>query len=253
MSHSESSDPPPIHGTAPVEDTSKPGWVARTIFGTVGLAAAISFLTMGSSRTTIAGIGLIVVAGFHFVAAFKLRRQSAKARTAAAAPAVDQGPTVAVPAPTPLVSERAAAQTREEALTEIGRGDWASARAGLRWFIKNATGEQDWLILAEGLRFPTNLAPREIAAEALIKRYGTDGVYECLRYLDSDDLEGNAYWHIQSVFEELYLVEDIPIRTMLLEISTTAKYNDQKAHADELLGMHNLSADGQGVLKKTTQ
>ncbi|WP_156888987.1 hypothetical protein [Rhodococcus sp. BH4] len=55
------------------------------------------------------------------------------------------------------------------------------------------------------------------------------------------------------MFEELYLVEDIPIRTMLLEISTTAKYNDQKAHADELLDTHNLSADGQGVLKETTQ
>ena len=62
-----------------------------------------------------------------------------------------------------------------------------------------------------------------------------------------------AYWHIQSVFEELYLVEDIPIRTMLLEISTAAKYNDQKAHADELLDTHNLSADAQGVLKETTQ
>ncbi|GAA3141982.1 hypothetical protein GCM10020255_018800 [Rhodococcus baikonurensis] len=64
---------------------------------------------------------------------------------------------------------------------------------------------------------------------------------------------GNAYWHIQSVFEELYLVEDIPIRTMLLEISTAAKYNDQKAHADELLDTHNLSANAQGVLKETTQ
>lgn len=151
------------------------------------------------------------------------------------------------------MSERAAAQTRDEAVAEIDRGDWASAKAGLRWFIENAAGEQDWLILAEGLCFPSDLAPREIAAEALIKRYGTDGVYECLRYLDSDDLEGNAYWHIQSVFEELYLVEDIPIRTMLLEISTAAKYNDQKAHADELLDTHNLSADAQGVLKETTQ
>lgn len=253
MSHRESSVTPQIHGTAPVKDTSKPGWVARTIFGTIGLAAAISFLTMGSTRTTIAGMGLILVAGFHFVAASKLRRQAARPRTAAAAPAVDLGSAGAVPAATPPASERAAAQIREEALTEIGRGDWASAKAGLRWFVENATGEQDWLILAEGLRFPTNLAPREIAAEALIKQYGTEGLYECLRYLDSDGLEGNAYWHIQSVFEELYLVEDIPIRTMLLEISTTAKYNDQKAHADELLGRHNLSADGQGVLKKTTQ
>lgn len=87
----------------------------------------------------------------------------------------------------------------------------------------------------------------------MIKRYGTEGLYECLRYLDSDDLEGNAYWHTQSVFEELYLFEGIPIRTMLLEIRTTAKYDDQKAHADELLDTHNLSADGQGVLKKTAQ
>ncbi|MFD6517102.1 hypothetical protein [Rhodococcus sp. NPDC060176] len=250
MSHSESSDTPQIHGTEPVKDTSKPGWIARTVFGTIGLAAAISFLTMGSTRTTIAGIGLIVVVGFHFVAAFTLRRQAAKARTAAVTPVVDVGFTAVVAAATPLASERAAAQTKEEALAEIGRGDWASVKAGLGWFVENAAGEQDWLILAEGLRFPSNLAPREIAAEALIKRYGTEGLYECLCYLDSDDLEGNAYWHIESVFEELYLVDDIPIRTMLLEISTTAKYNDQKAHADELLDTHNLSVDGQGVLKK---
>lgn len=97
MSHRESSDTPQIHGAAPVKDTSKPGWVARIIFGTVALAAAISFLTMGSTRPTIAGIGLIVVAGFHFVAAFKLRRQAARPRTAAAAPAVDLGSAVAVP------------------------------------------------------------------------------------------------------------------------------------------------------------
>ena len=64
MSHRESSVTPQIHGTAPVKDTSKPGWVARIIFGTIGLAAAISFLTMGSTRTTIAGMGLILVAVF---------------------------------------------------------------------------------------------------------------------------------------------------------------------------------------------
>ncbi|GAA3148930.1 hypothetical protein [Rhodococcus baikonurensis] len=82
MSHSESSDARPIHGAAAVKDTSKPGWIARIIFGTIGLAAAISLLTMGSTRTTIAGAGLIVVAGFHFVAAFKLRRQAARLQAA---------------------------------------------------------------------------------------------------------------------------------------------------------------------------
>lgn len=132
MSHSENSDTPQIHGTALVKTTSKPGWIARTIFGIVALAAAINFLTMGSTRTIIAGAALIVVAGFHFVAAFKLRRQAARPRTAAAAPAVDLGSAVGVPAATPLVSERVAAQTREEAVAEIGRGDWASAKAGLR-------------------------------------------------------------------------------------------------------------------------
>lgn len=236
-----------------MSDTSNPGWVTRTAFAAVALTGAYGFLEETTTRTTIAAAVLIGVAAFHLIAAFKLLRQDAKARTAAAAPAVDLGSAGAVPAATPLVSERAAAQTRDEAVAEIDRGDWASAKAGLRWFIENATGEQDWLILTEGLRFPTNLAPREIAAEALIKRYGTEGVYECLRYLDSHDLEGNAYWHIQSVFEELYLVEDIPIRTMLFEISTTAKYNDQQAHADELLDTHNLSAGAQGVLKETTQ
>lgn len=235
-----------------MSDTSKPGWITRTAFAAVALSGAYGFLEETTTRTTIAAAVLIGVAAFHLVAAFKLLRQAAPTRTATVAPVVDVGSTVVVAAPTPLVSERATAQTREEAVAEIGRGDWASAKAGLRWFIENATGEQDWPILTEGLRFPSNLAPREIAAEALIKRYGTEGLYECLRYLDSD-LEGNAYWHIQSVFEELYLVEGIPIRTMLLEISTAAKYNDQKAHADELLGMHNLSADGQGVLKKPTQ
>lgn len=153
----------------------------------------------------------------------------------------------------PLVRERAAAQTRANALAEIGKGDWASAKAGLRWFVENATGEQDWQILAEGLRFPNNLAPQEIAAEALIKRYGTEGLNECLRYLDREDVEGNTYWTIQSLLDDLYLVEDIPIRTMLLEISTVATYYDQKLLADELLGMHNLSADAQGALKKTTR
>jgi hypothetical protein len=130
---------------------------------------------------------------------------------------------------------------------------WLAGMASVNALADIEATNAQTAILTEGLRFPTNLAPREIAAEALIKRYGTEGVYECLRYLDSDDLEGNAYWHIQSVFEELYLVEDIPIRTMLLEISTAAKYNDQKAHADELLDTHNLSANAQGVLKETTQ
>lgn len=236
-----------------MSDTSKPGWVTRAAFAAVALTGAYGFLEETTTRTTIAAAVLIGVAAFHLIVAFKLLRHPAPTRTAAAAQEADGGSTVTVSAATPLVSERASAQTREEALAEIGRGDWASAKAGLRWFIENATGEQDWLILTEGLRFPTNLAPREIAAEALIKRYGTEGVYECLRYLDSDDLESNAYWHIQSVFEELYLVEDIPIRTMLLEISTAAKYNDQKTHADELLDTHNLSADGQGVLKETAQ
>ena len=213
-----------------MSDTSKPGWATRTAFAAVALTGPYGFLEETTTRTTIAAAVLIGVAAFHLIAAFKLLRQAAKARTAAVAPAVDVGSTVTVSAATPLVSERAAAQTREEALAEIDRGDWASAKAGLRWFIENATGEQDWPILTEGLRFPTNLAPREIAAEALIKRYGTEGVYECLRYLDSDDLESNAYWHIQSVFEELYLVEDIPNRIQLHTAHSQRRVRDRRRH-----------------------
>lgn len=236
-----------------MSDSRKPGWITRAAFAAVALTGAYGFLEETTIRTTIAAAVLSGLAAFHLVAAFKILRRKARPRTAAAASEVALDSSVAARASVPLVHERAASQSRADALAEIGRGDWASAKAGLRWFVENATGEQDWQILAEGLRFPNNLAPREIAAEALIKRYGTEGLNECLRYLDREDVEGNTHWHIQSVLEELYLVEDIPIRAMLLEISTAAKYSDQKPYADELLNMHNLSAGGQGVLKKTTQ
>lgn len=57
------------------KDTSRPGWKARTIFGIIGLATAISFFTMGSARTLIAGIALLCLALYHFVAAVRLRRE----------------------------------------------------------------------------------------------------------------------------------------------------------------------------------
>ncbi|NHE68820.1 hypothetical protein G9U53_31395 [Rhodococcus sp. D-46] len=40
-------------------DTSRPGWKARTIFGMIGIATAISFFSMGSTRTLIAGLALL--------------------------------------------------------------------------------------------------------------------------------------------------------------------------------------------------
>ncbi|MDE8648978.1 hypothetical protein PXH69_28805 [Rhodococcus qingshengii] len=236
-----------------MSDSRKPGWITRAALAAVALTGAYGFLEETTIRTTIAAAVLSGFAAFHLVAAFKILRQKARPRTAAAASEVALDSSVVARVSVPLVRERAASQTRADALAEIGRGDWASAKAGLRWFVGNATGEQDWQILAEGLRFPNNLAPQEIAAEALIRRYGTEGLNECLRYLDREDVEGNTYWTIQSLLDDLYLVEDIPIRTMLLEISTVATYNDQKLLADELLAMHNLSADAQGALKNPAE
>ena len=68
------------------------------------------------------------------------------------------------------------AASREEAETALQQGDWASVSAGLRWFVGHAEGSTDFDILVEMLRFPTNIVPMEIAAEALIRRYGSSGL-----------------------------------------------------------------------------
>lgn len=78
---------------------------------------AYGFLEETTIRTTIAAAALIGFAAFHLVAAFKILRRKARPRTAAVASEVALDSSVVACASVPLVCERAASQTRADALS----------------------------------------------------------------------------------------------------------------------------------------
>ncbi|MFF1946751.1 MULTISPECIES: hypothetical protein [Rhodococcus] len=58
----------------PDQRISRPGVVKHSIFGVLALAVAALDFTIGTSRTLIAGVGLLALSTYSFLKAAKLRR-----------------------------------------------------------------------------------------------------------------------------------------------------------------------------------
>ncbi|WP_031332176.1 hypothetical protein [Rhodococcus qingshengii] len=58
----------------PDQRISRPGVVKHSIFGVLALAVAALDFTIGTSRTLIAGAGLLALSTYSFLKASKLRR-----------------------------------------------------------------------------------------------------------------------------------------------------------------------------------
>ncbi|MGK2883324.1 MAG: hypothetical protein ACSLE8_00855 [Rhodococcus sp. (in: high G+C Gram-positive bacteria)] len=120
----------------------------------------------------------------------------------------------------------AIAASREEAIAALRRGDWASVSAGLRWFVGHAEGASDFDILVEMLRYPTNIVPMEIAAEALIRRYESSGLAAVITFLVSDEIDFSCHDYLLAVLDDLYLDHGVPIRDMLMELDRDDSFLD---------------------------
>ena len=140
------------------------------------------------------------------------------------------------------------AASREEAETALLQGGWASVSTGLRWFRSNAEGERDFLLVSEQLRYP-NLVPMNIAAETLVLRFGVRGLCEVIGYLITDDIEFSAQEYLVGTLEDLYLEEDVPVRDMLVSITTDDRYADLRPDIVYMLESPNMAAGAQGVLR----
>ena len=138
--------------------------------------------------------------------------------------------------------------SREEAETALRQGDWASVSAGLRWFRTNAECERDFLLISEQLRH-LDMGPMGIAAETLVLRFGVRGLSEVIGYLVTDDLELNAHDYLIGVLEDLYLEEDVPVRDMLVSMTTDDRYIELRPTIVEMLESPSMAADMQGALR----
>ncbi|MDV6211977.1 hypothetical protein R3Q08_27315 [Rhodococcus erythropolis] len=118
------------------------------------------------------------------------------------------------------------AASREEAETALRQGDWASVSVGLRWFVGHAEGSTEFDILVEMLRFPTNIVPMEIVAEALIRRYGSSGLAAVIAFLVSDGIDFSCHDYLLAVLDDLYLDHGVPIRDMLMELGRDVSFLD---------------------------
>ncbi|MCW2093086.1 UNVERIFIED_ORG: hypothetical protein M2328_006439 [Rhodococcus erythropolis] len=58
----------------PDQRISRPGVVKHSIFGVLALAVAALDFTIGTSRTLIAGVGLLALSTYSFLKAAQLRR-----------------------------------------------------------------------------------------------------------------------------------------------------------------------------------
>jgi hypothetical protein len=144
----------------------------------------------------------------------------------------------------------AASDSRDEAMTALRQGDWESTSTGIRWFREHATGDTDFGVVAETLRFH-DLVPMGIAAETLVLRYGIPGLSEVINYLVSDGIEFNAHEYLLGVIEDLYHQEDVPIRGMLIAMASDNRYVSQRLAIAEMLDTPYLAADMQGILKES--
>ncbi|WP_143545980.1 MULTISPECIES: hypothetical protein [unclassified Rhodococcus (in: high G+C Gram-positive bacteria)] len=134
------------------------------------------------------------------------------------------------------------AASREEAETALQQGDWASVSVGLRWLVGHAEGSTDFDILVEMLRYPTNIVPMEIAAEALIRRYGSSGLAAVITFLVSDEIDFSCHDYLLAVLDDLYLDHGVPIRDMLMELDRDDSFLD----ITDLLDRPTLAAGSQG-------
>lgn len=135
------------------------------------------------------------------------------------------------------------------ALAEAGwRSDgYAAAILGLNWFVAQASEAEDFELLVGYLRFP-DIAPAVVAARALIHRYGMRGLAATLDYADSDEIAHNTSYHLICELHDLHLVENFPVRALLLELRDGGDHPQLHPFIDHLLSEKNLSADSQGAL-----
>ncbi|ATI36393.1 hypothetical protein CPI83_29795 (plasmid) [Rhodococcus sp. H-CA8f] len=142
-----------------------------------------------------------------------------------------------------------ASDSRDEAMAALRQGDWASTSTGIRWFREHATGDLDFSVVSDTLRFH-DLVPMGIAAETLVLRYGIPGLCEVITYLVSDGIECNAHEYLLGVIEDLYHQEDVPIRGMLVAMASDNRYASNRLAIVEMLDAPYLAADMQGILKE---
>lgn len=177
------------------------------------------------------------------VAWVAVRRIASTRRSTAEVPPGDSPPAEEYPAAPSRVAAMAALEN-----AGAQSSGYAAAASGLGWFVEHAEGEEDFRLLTGYLRFP-NIVPIVVAARALIRRYGTRGLATVLHHAEFDDeVEDNVVFHLICELHDLHLVEDFPVRDLLVALRDGGEQPRLSPFIDHLLSEHNLSDGSRGAL-----